>query len=284
MLADRHLFGPSARSRCVQNDDGVVQIDYAASQHLRDVINSLGRTEDVKFSPNNQRLAVAGFSKNKITVFEISISVSRKSKDIKITGAAEISSSYLKGPHGLDFLDNETIIAANREGQACIFKLPFDAVGSLELAPLAVVRSDLIATPGSVAIVRKEQGLCEALICNNYRHTVTRHLLDLTAGCSTKNNEILFKKWIDVPDSISLSEDKQWIAVSNHNTHTVLLYHNNRPLNESSDPDGILRGTYYPHGLRFTSDGRFIFVADADLPYVNIYENNDADWRGVHNP
>src|SRR5262249_17409923 len=98
------------------------------------------------------------------------------------------------------------------------------------------------------------------------------------------SNEVLFKKWLIVPDSVSVSKDKQWIAVSNHNPHTVLIYANNRPLNESSDPDGILRGTYYPHGLRFTSDGRFILVADAELPYVNVYEAHDGDWRGVRNP
>jgi hypothetical protein len=36
--------------------------------------------------------------------------------------------------------------------------------------------------------------------------------------------------------------------------------------------------------LRFTSDGRFILIADADLPFVHIYERDDAGWRGVRNP
>ena len=89
---------------------------------------------------------------------------------------------------------------------------------------------------------------------------------------------------MNVPDGICLSEDKQWIAVSNHDAHTVLLYENKSSLNETSDPDGILRGTYYPHGLRFTPDRRFILVADASAPYVNIYKGDDPDWRGVRNP
>ena len=57
-----------------------------------------------------------------------------------------------------------------------------------------------------------------------------------------------------------------------------------RVLNEFSDPDGILRGVYYPHGLRFTSDGRFILVADAGAPYVNIYQKDHLDWHGVRYP
>jgi hypothetical protein len=152
------------------------------------------------------------------------------------------------------------------------------------MEPLSVIRSDKIATPGSVRVVRKQQGFYEALICNNAGNTVTRHPLDLSAGCLTTNNGVLFKKGLECPDGICLSEEMRWFAVSNHFAHTVLLYENTPTLNESSDPDGILRCCYYPHGLRFTSDGRFILVADADSPYVHIYESDDAGWRGVRSP
>lgn len=45
-----------------------------------------------------------------------------------------------------------------------------------------------------------------------------------------------------------------------------------------------MRRTIYPHGLRFTSDGRFIVVASAGSPFVNIYETSDLDWRRVRDP
>src|SRR5262245_36606082 len=152
------------------------------------------------------------------------------------------------------------------------------------MTPLVVIRSDKIATPGSVGVVKKRQGVYEALICNNAGNTVTRHLIDLNSGCSITKNEILFEKRLDCPDGICLSRQMQWIAVSNHDAHNVLMYENTPLLNEASDPDGILRGANYPHGLRFTSDGRFILVADADSPYVHIYEKDDTGWRGVRNP
>jgi Lactonase, 7-bladed beta-propeller len=258
------------------------QIDYVAPKHVRDAVASLGRTEDVKFSPSNRRLAVAGFLKDKITVFDVSIAMSQSSKSITLTGVAEISSTYLKQPHGVDFIDDEKILVANRLGQACIFELPLGATGSYELEPLAVIRSDDISTPGSVAVIRNGRGSYEALICNNYVDRVTRHRLDLGAAYSTKNKVIL-SKWLDVPDSICVSKDAQWIAVSNHNNHAIFLYENNPSLNASSSPDGILRSNY-PHGVRFTSDGRFIFGATAGSPYVNIYEKGDATWRGVRSP
>jgi DNA-binding beta-propeller fold protein YncE len=269
---------------CMQIDHVVHKIDYTASQHVRDVVASLGRTEDVRFSPSNRRLAVAEFGKNKITVFEVSIAASQNLKNISLIGVAEISSAYLSCPHGLDFIDDEKILVTSREGQACIFELPLGAMGSYELAPLAVIRSADVLTPGSVAVIRKEEGLYEALICNNYAHSVTRHLLNLDARYSINNDEVLLKKWLDIPDGICVSREKLWIAVSNHGTKAVLVYENNASLNVLSGPVGILRRTNYPHGLRFTSDGRFILVADAGSPHVNIYETNDSDWRGVRDP
>ena len=157
----------------MQIDDVAARIEYSAPQHVRDVISSLGRTEDVRFSPNNRRLAVAEFFKNKVAIFDISITTSGNSKHITLTSAHEISSSHLKLPHGLDFIDDEKIIVANRGGHPCIFDLSSDTLGSTEMTPLAVIRSDKIAIPGSVRVVKKRQGLYEALICNNVGNNVT---------------------------------------------------------------------------------------------------------------
>ena len=268
----------------MQIDQIAPQIDYVAPQHVRDVVTSLGRTEDVRFSPSNRRLAVVELWKNKITIFAVSIPSSQNPKNIFLNGVAEISSDYLRGPHGLDFIDDENILVANREGEPCIFKLPLGATGNYELEPLAVIRSDEILAPGSCAVINTENGLCEALICNNYAHRVTSHLLDSNAGYSTKSDKVLLRRWLDIPDGICVSKDTQWIAVSNHNTHAVLLYKNNGSLKDSGSPVGILRRVEYPHGLRFTSDSRFILVADGGSPYLNIYGTNDSDWQGVRDP
>lgn len=258
------------------------EIDYDAPSHVRDAVASLGRTEDVRFSPSNRRMAVAGFGENKISVFDLSIETSGHSRRIAMTGVAEISSKHLDHPHGVDFIDDETIVVANRYGRPCVFRLPAGAAGRHQLEPVVVIESDDISSPGSVAVVRNEPGPSEALICNNYVHTVTRHCLDLAAARSTKN-EILLGKWLDIPDSICVSTDRQWIAVSNHNSHAIFLYENDQSLDASARPDGILR-SYYPHGVRFTSDGRFILGASAGSPYVNVYEAGAAGWRGVRSP
>lgn len=193
---------------------------------------------------------------------------------------AEISSPYLKEPHGIDFIDDEKIIVANRKGDVTIFELPSDG-GSHELVPLEVIRSDVLK-PGAVSLTRKGQDFCEALICDNKGNKVTRYLLRFGINCSIESSKILLKKRLDLPDGVSVSEP--WIAISNHNTHSVLLYEDTESLNEYSEPDGILRCAHYPHGLQFTSDGRFILVADAGAPYVHIYMKDGSDWRGVRSP
>ena len=105
--------------------------------------------------------------------------------------------------------------------------------------------------------------------------------INFNKDCST-STETLLKKWISIPDGVAAGQN--WIAVSNHNCHNVLVYENNGLLGQFSDPNGVLRCVRYPHGLRFTSDGRFILVADGGAPYVHIYRKDDSGWYGVRNP
>lgn len=263
---------------------GGYALEYSAPDRVRGVIAALGRTEDVKFSPSNGRLAVVSFLKNQIAVFELCIA-SPNGKDIIISDVAVFSSRYLNRPHGVDFIDDENIIVANRGGDATIFKLPIVGLWGkcCELTPLGVIRSgDLPHSPGAVSITRKNLALYEVLLCNNFANKVTRHLIEFGETFSLRSSEIVLEKWLDLPDGVSVNG--QWIAISSHNSHKVLLYEDIGLLSEQSRPDGILGSVHSPHGLRFTSDGRFILVADAGAPYVHIYSKDESGWRGVRRP
>lgn len=121
-----------------------MEIKYTASPEVREVIASLGRTEDVRFSPGNNRLAVAAFARNRIAVFDIDIIASADAKDVVLKRVLEVSSPCLNKPHGLDFIDDDTLIVANREGDVTILRLPAAEVGSCsrELPPIQVLRAD----------------------------------------------------------------------------------------------------------------------------------------------
>jgi WD40 repeat protein len=266
-----------------------MEIDHTAPQHVRDVIASLGRTEDLKFSPSNKLLAIAGYAKNKIAVFDVDVDRLTDDTRITLTNAFEIYSDQLNEPHGLDFLDEETIVVTNRSADVIFLKLRSDKIASnsLKLAPLEIIQSGdtgPLRGPSAVSVFRTDQSLYEAVICNNQSNNVTRHLVDSSAGCSVKSNEILLKKWLVIPDGVCVSADRRWLAISNADMRTVFLYEYNSSLNEFSEPDGILRCVFHPHGMQFTSDGRFILVADGGAPYVHIYKKNGSTWRGAHNP
>ena len=267
----------------------VLEIQYTSQQSVTDAVGSLGRTEDVRFSPSNRRLAVASFHRNRILVFDIDIASSLGATQVALTGGVELSSPALQWPHGVDFIDDNTLIVTSRKSDVALFKLPSGEriVRTHEVLPIArwpANGTTLLNAPGSVTVTHVEEDVCEVLICNNDGNTVTRHLLDCDAGRAIRSSEILLHKYLNIPDGVSVSPDRRWIAVSNHTTHNVLLYENSPALNSDAKPDGILRGVCYPHGLRFSADGRHLFVADAGAPYLHIYAQDPDQWHGVRHP
>ena len=149
--------------------------------------------------------------------------------------------------------------------------------------PIGVLGADdFIYGPGAVSVIRKDQKIYEVLICNNYGNRVTKHVIDLSSVCTLRNSEVLLNKWLDFPDGVSVSGN--WIAISNWGLRNVLLYDSVGPLNDHSDPAGILSCIYRPHGVKFTYDGRFLLVADYEGHYVHIYRKDDSGWRGVRSP
>jgi DNA-binding beta-propeller fold protein YncE len=265
------------------------QIELTASTEVLAVVTELGRTEDVKFSPNNRRLAVVAFARNKVVIFDVQIAAATAGKRVSLTDAIEITSSSFEEPHGLSFIDEATIIVANRGGEASILRLPPSGTPDkkIELPALLTIGSDQthqLKTPGSVSVSRVDQNLYEVLICNNYVNYVTRHILEGGERFVLTSNEILLNRGLRVPDGVAVNKDRRWIAVSNHDTHSVFLYENTPQLNRHSVPDGVLRNVNFPHGVRFTSDDNFVLVADAGAPYVNVYAKDGTSWNGARDP
>jgi DNA-binding beta-propeller fold protein YncE len=137
-------------------------------------------------------------------------------------------------------------------------------------------------SPGSVAASPEGGGRVSLLVCNNYTHRVTRHVLDTRAGYRVKRDQVLLDGGLNVPDGVAISHDGQWVAISSHGTHEVQLFAT-RGLGRKSLPAAILRGPSYPHGLRFTADDCHLLVADAGNPVIHVYERG-AGWKGNREP
>ena len=264
-----------------------MRIEYRADDRARAIIGGLGRTEDVRFSPNNRRLAIAAFNGGRIAVLDVEVGKAGGSPDVQLAGGLEISSPVLSYPHGVDFVDDDTLAVANRGGGVAIFKLPVGHAGHCELSPiqfLAPGKGSIVFTPGSVSVVQGEDGRCELLICNNYADNISRHVMDRHGDCAILESEILLRKWLNLPDGVCASRDGRWIAVSNHDSNGVLLYDRLQALNEDSSPVGVLRGVAFPHGLRFSADSRRLILADAGAPFLHVYACGTEGWHGTRMP
>lgn len=259
----------------------------SAPQHVLDAISAIGRTEDIRFSPDHRRLAVAAILRAQIFVFDIEVQVTTKGKQVHLSQVIELSSDHLLAPHGLDFIDDDTLVVANREGELCLFRLPprdGAAQGQLNLLKSFPSTDRELLGPGSVVASWRDGEHCELLVCRNFNHRISRHAVVAANAYALSEEEVLLGRWLEIPDGICLDRERRWLAVSSHNTQSVLLYSYATALHAQSNPQAVLRGASYPHGLRFSDDGRYLLLADAGAPYIHIYHQLDGHWQGVYDP
>lgn len=258
------------------------KFEFKPSGSVQEALDVIGRTEDIQFSPDQKRLAIAGYSKHVLLILEF---VRSADQDWAVSGRSlKIASDDLKFPHGLAWLNNETIIVANRGGKVAIFDIPPLEAGSTEvrLEPIRILQAEhneIIKTPGSVCVNWLDADRVDVLVCNNYVHTVSHHRLSKSRGWAPLEENTVFDRGLDVPDSVAFSGGGRLIAVSNHNKHRVDVFsgYSRRPVCKIAD-------CRYPHGIRFAHGSQFIIVADAGAPLVHVYRSERGDWKGWRSP
>jgi len=266
-----------------------LRIPYEASAEVRRALETLGRTEDIAFSPDGARLALAAARAARILILEIQIESVGDRRRVFVRDGFALSPPSIRFPHGVAFLDSQTLVVADRDGYVRVFAIPRLRAGEAELspAPLRTIRGGWIRRlrwPGSVAVSQAAPGVFDLLVCNNYAHVVTSHRLDTTRAMRVRNQGILLQRGLAIPDGISISADQRWIAVSNHAVGNVFVYARTPQLDGETDPDAILTGIDCPHGLRFASDARHLLVADAAAPFVRVFAEPAGGWRGEQRP
>jgi hypothetical protein len=264
-------------------------VEVSAPPEVLSALTRLGRTEDVRFSPSGRRLAIAGFELNTLYIIDLEVANVEAELCVTLTGLTEVTSGCLHEPHGVCFLDDDTLAVANRHAEVPILRLPQAVPGlrRIDVEPVQTLRADDVhglKSPGSVLASRLAPDVYELLVCNNYADNVSRHVVDGRDDYRVLSSEVLVRGAIDLPDGVALSEDRSWLAISNHNTHSILLYRYTASLGSDTPPDGVLENINYPHGLCFTADGAHVVVADAGTPYVHVFARGGDDWRGARQP
>jgi DNA-binding beta-propeller fold protein YncE len=256
---------------------------------VRDQAAALGRTEDIKLSPGRNRLAIAEFEDNRISLFDISVTRKNGHPQVVLTGHLSLGSPGFAYPHGISFIDDETAVIANREGVVTIINLPASGKsGQVQsVAPMAALSSSRLSkllSPGSVVVYERKPGIHQLLVGNNYIHRVTSHRVDMRKGIRFGGHRVLLERDLNIPDGLCLSSDRKWLAVSNHSSQEVFIYDYTRRLGRFARPGARLQGVAYPHGLKFTRDGHYLLVADAGAPLVHVFKNPGTSWKGTLQP
>jgi Lipoprotein LpqB beta-propeller domain len=258
-----------------------LEVGFEAPAAVRDALAAMGRTEDIRLSPNGRRLAFAGYGGGRIAIADVEFTSTASGPEVAVTSLDWLASPDLREPHGVDFVDDDTLVVADRIAGIFVFRLPGPG-GTGGLTRIYATDggpSAALDAPGSV-VVRSNGSGHEVLLCENWENKILRHTL---VDGALAPGEVVAHKWLDVPDGLTISEDGRWLAVSNHNAHSVFIYVSSA-LGEHSDPVAILRGVRYPHGLRFTRNSRRLVVADAGAPRVHVFVSPDGGWRGVGYP
>ncbi|MEO6607550.1 MAG: hypothetical protein ABIN69_03675 [Aestuariivirga sp.] len=261
------------------------KLELNAAGVVADALLRLGRTEDVNFSPDGKRLAIAGFLENRLLILKIKHSGSGKNRRITATDHLEISGPAFKAPHGLRWIDDQTLIVANRMGDLGIYNLPprDPKSRSIVLEPIAQISKldfDQLQMPASVSVFARAANEIEVLVCNNHSHRVSRHQLKRDNDFQFLSHTTYLQSGLRIPDGIAHSPDGRWIAVSNHARKCINIFDASKQLDANSESSARLVGISYPHGLRFSSAGDFIVTADAGEPFVHMFQKNEDGWKG----
>jgi hypothetical protein len=267
----------------------VTPLEIRSSLEAREMLAHLGRTEDLKFSPSKKLLAIAGFDSERVIIFKVNLEASKESPRINLSDYFQIFSPMLKSPHGLVFLDERTLIVANRAGAINVFTLPV-AAGKQQKYTLDPVRTigggrfRKLDSPGSVDAYPMGWGVYRVLICNNYAHHVTSARIIPAARHLVWGHQILLEKSLEIPDGINVSENRKWIVVSNHVSGTLFMYENQYNLGRRSEPVAVLHGMDCPHGVRFTDNDQKLIVVDSAAPNMCVYATGSNGWKGDYFP
>lgn len=123
------------------------RLPFAASAAVAKRLAEIGRTEDLRLSPDGQTLAITAFNHPAVLLLQIKLQESPKGFQIAAERGAFLTCSAFGYPHGLAWLDARTLLVANRASGLVALEVPLldDAVSQHALAPsygCARVRSE----------------------------------------------------------------------------------------------------------------------------------------------
>ena len=282
-----YRMDPKGSVSAVETNHKSAHVKVTTTTEVQHALRRIGQTEDVEFSPDDRWLALVGYAENKVLLLNVELLTA--GTEVVISDYRELISPIFKKPHGVSWIDNETLVVANREGEAHVLRIP-KMTNQKSMAPIVLQTffanaSPKPSAPSSVRIFKKSPTLYDVLLCDNFDNAIFQTTVDGACSFEQQLGKMLLQLGLDGPDGIAFNAAGSWIAISNHHHNNVLLYKMDAGLDVNSKPAGVLHGVNFPHGVLFTPDDRFILVADAGAPFVGLYSRESGvDWSGDRHP
>ena len=246
------------------------------------------RTEDVRFSPSGRRLCMVS-TNGHLLALDLDIT----SNPIRIERWAEFKSDALLMPHGLDFLDEDKLVIANRAGVVAVFNVPPADTWSagMTLQPVHEMTSTWFGEKGATRLFEKRHIRCgpgsvrlagdRLYVCCNNRATLTAHAFRFNGADIVIDEGINhFPDAFGLPDGIAVSRNLRFLAVSDHakNCISVFSLAGHQHIATLRDPE-----LAHPHGLCFDATGTMLYAADAGSRLLHIFNFSGDAWKGEIN-
>ena len=256
-------------------------LDLVLSGHPLDPFQM--RCEDVRFSPSGRLLAVVT-TQNRVLLF----AVDTRARPVQAEYLTAFASRDIRAPHGVDWIDEETLVIANRRAGFAFFTVPRANrwEPTMKLAAISTAQPKWFGAPDETRDLRGRPiitGASSARIHDGYiysgcnkANTITRHRI--LHGPSCADGELVAQEGIEIPDSALVSPDGVWLAVSDHDHHRVLIFRLGEPSprGQLSDPRLL-----HPHGIAFDPGGTMLVVGDAGGRGLFAFHAPGGAWNVV---
>ena len=213
----------------------------------------IGRSEAVHLSPNGDKIGYCSFNLNKIIIFNIE----KENQKIKINNHVVVE-CQLNYPHDFSWIDNSTIVVANREGPAIIFSIP-EKSGRIE--PILIIDKKETTKTNSVTII-KQKNMTRLMFCNVSNYV---SYCDIDINFQIKSIGIYLKS-LNVPDGVAINPSQSFISITNALGNNIIVCN----LLESS-PIIELKEINRPHSVEFLTDNILLSTGGND-PFVYCWD------------
>jgi WD40 repeat protein len=251
------LISPS-KSRYHSNDfESKKIIEQCDAYMVEDsfCVSKIGRVEAVRVSPDLKKIAYASFDSNQIVVFNFNI----KHKSIFVHECIYVECE-LKQPHDFAWINNSTIVVANRNGPAIILSTPNEFKKTQFILK---IEHEICNKTNAVCVLEIKNGW-RLFFCSVFHYI---SYVDIDINFNIKEKGIYFKKNIKVPDGVAINKAKTKIAITSALTNKIIICDLQNP-NNTIELDSIR-----PHGLDFISDDVIVSSGGND-PYLNFWNLN----------